>query len=194
MDIYRRYFRVTKGKLITAYNDAQKINKAAYKAYQEILSDIGAKPEYYQYEKKMVCFVFENQPDTKIYKRRDQGWYPKRNNKIGKELAIRIEAVVTKNVQSTLEVVGLTHLPTITGNGKCYWPSLTVVPESKPVLYVSIPWYDVDPEKMEQYKIDHDGDQDLESLQWKPTEDMEEVKGWEVDKHIYEWNTSVKNK
>ena len=54
----------------------------------------------------------------------------------------------------------------------------------------------VEPEKIEQYKADRAAgkfsSRDLDAILWEPTADMIEVKKWEVDRHIDEWNESVK--
>jgi len=196
MEVYRRHFRVIKGPLIKAVESAKTLNDLAHKEYEDILSEIGAEPGYYHRNFELVSIVFKDAPDTKIYKRKDSGWYPKKNSKAGKQLAARIESVETKNLQDCLEVVGLSSSFSLFYGGYCHHSTLTVIPEKAPVLYVSVPWYDEDPSKVEQYKIDNGkgvmSDMNLDSILWEPTPDMEEVKGWEVDKHIEEWNDRVK--
>lgn len=198
MNVYKRYFRIKTGKLIVAVNNAEKTNKDARKSYKEILTEIGADTQYYQIKHKLHSFVFKENPDQKIYKRKGEGWYPKKNNKAGKIIAAKIESVVTVAPQDLLEIVGLQPNPTIFAHGKCYWPNLTVIPESQPIVYITVPWYDENPDKIEQYKKDNakgiHGSQNLESLMWMPTKEMEEVKSWEVDKHIDEWNSKIKEK
>lgn len=196
MEVYRRYFRVTSGPLLDAVNEANETNKMAQESYSAILKEIGAKPGYYHRNQRLVSIVFDHEPDKNLYKKKDSGWYPKKNIKEGKLLAARIEEVKTKNIQECLEVIGLSNAPSLFGNGRCHCTTLTIIPEKSPVIYISVPWYDEDPAKIKQYEKDNKtgfhGDINLDSVRWKPTSEMKPVKSWEVDRHIEEWNEEIK--
>ena len=198
MNIYRRYFRVTGGPLVEAVRKAAQVNSAAHSEYQKILAEIGANPAYYQRRQKLVGIIFDTKPDSGIFMRsKGGGWYPKKNCSAGKKLAARIEAVKTIDPQSALKAVGLSDRPTIFFDSKCYWPTLTIIPEASPVVYVSVPWFDADPEKLKQYKSDRAagicGYANYDAVLWQPTAEMAEIKNWEVDRHIDEWNEKVES-
>lgn len=195
MSVYIRYFKATSGPMVEAAKDAHRTNNEAIAEYRNILDEIGAKPGYYHREGRLVAFDFDKRPDQKVYKPQHGGWYPKANCKVGKEIIAKIKAVKTKNVQDALFLVGLSSTPTIFMNGRCYYSTLSFIPDDPPTVYVSIPWFDEDPEKIEQYKKDHAegvrSEANFEAILWTPTPEMVEVKKWEVEKHIAEWNEKV---
>jgi hypothetical protein len=198
MDVYRRYFRVTEGTLINEIEKIKKINKAAQNEYRRILKNIGANPsKYYHVSQRLTGIIFDDAPDSRVYRRKKHGgWYPKKNCALGKQIAKKIEAVRTQDPQSALISVGLSAHPTIFANGKSHWPTIAVIPEDKQIVYVSVPWIDEDPKKLKKYVKDREKNihfnLSYDSLLWEPTNDMTEVKGWEVDKHIDEWNQKIK--
>lgn len=197
MEVYRRYFRVTDGPIFDHITEAKKINAKANEQYEIILTEIGAELQYYHHGHKMVGLLFEDEPDKSLFKKRKRGgWWPKKNCKAGKELIARIQAVETKDPNDALRLVGLANCPTIFGGTMCYRPTLVIIPEASPVAYISVPWYDESPKKLEQYKKDRSArthyNANLDALFWEPTPNMEEVKKWEMDKHIEEYNESIK--
>ena len=200
MDKYTRYFRITSGPVIEAVTECRAINAEAHKQYGEILTELGAEPGYYQREGKLVAIQFEERPDGDKYKRMDcGGWYPKRNTKEGRALHKRIDSIVTKPVSSALSEVGLRDNPTIfdSRGGRCYYPTILVKPSDSLVVFISVPWFDCDPDKLVEYVKDREagtrGDGNYDALLWEPTYDMTEVKNWEVEKEIDQWNESVNN-
>lgn len=196
MDVYRRYFRVESGPLIEAVKEATEINQKARREYLMILQEIGARHEYYHNRGRLVGIIFDGKVDTCLFKLAKHGWYPKKKCKAGKDLAERLKAVKTKDIQEALSVVALPSHPTIFSGTTCYYPMLVVVPDNPITVYVSVPWHDADPEKVEQYKKDHAagtcGDTNMDSITWKPTPEMKEIKKWEFERHITEWNEKVK--
>ena len=198
MNVYRRIFRIQSGPLSDAVSELNLINKKASKSYVEILKEIGAEDSWYQVNGCLDCVIFKEAPDSSIYKRKGKGWYPKKNCKKGKDLAKRIESIETKNIKDLLETVGLSKFPSIYKNSKCYSSTIIDIPENIPVIYISVPWYDEDPEIIKEYKIKNttgfSRDNNMDSILWEPTKDMEEVKEWEMNKHIEEWNEKVKAK
>lgn len=193
-DVYRRYFRVTSGPLFDAVVAATEVNRSARKEYGKILDSIGAKcDQWYQIDDRLVGLIFGETPDKNLFKKVRNGWMPKKNNKKAKAIADRIASVKTENINDLLSVVGLSSFPRIFAGGKCYSATLTDIPSDPPVIYVCVPWFDVDPVKLKAYKADKNSrDSNYEAILWEPPADMEEVKGWEVDKAIEEWNASVK--
>lgn len=198
MDIYRRYFRVESGPLIDEIKAINKLNEVAHEAYIDILKDVdGATTDrYYHIDNRLTGIMFDSHPDSKVFKKTKHGWYPKQNCKAGKELVKRLKDVKTRSQANALNVVGLSSGPSLFGGGMCRYSTLAVIPEDPPVIYVSTPWYDEDPSKIEQYKKDKAagtrGDANFDSILWEPSPDMVEVKKWELDRHIDEWNEKHK--
>jgi len=192
MNKYTRYFKVTDGPLIDAIKASRETNKAAEQEYRNILKDVNNGQGYYQRNKKLVAIQFATVPDRKVFKKAWDGWYPKQTTKEGKALHLKLKAVVTSNEDDHLSLVGLKGHTIITGRYLCQ-PTLNIIPSSPIVAFVGVPWYDEDPEKLAEYVNDPDtGCSNMDSLLWKPTAHMEEVKEWEVQKAFDEWNTHVK--
>lgn len=198
LSVYRRYFRVKTGPLMVAVTKAREINANAHKDYLKLLEEYGAEPQYYtasSTNKKLIAMCFESEPDRYLFKKvkRTSGWYPKKNNSHGKQIADRFEAIETRN-ESCLDVVDLDNFARITCNGRAYRSVMVVIPSDPVVLYISVPWYDVDPEELKAYKADttNSYDHNILAVMWEPDEHMIEVKSWEMDKAITEWNESIK--
>lgn len=181
MSLYRRYFRVTEGPLIEAVKEIGVFNKAGRAEYENILTEIGAKLNYYHQGEKLRCFLFDKEPDTKIFKRVQPGWYPKKTGKVAKALALRFEAVEIRNPQDAMKTIGLSPDDMMIRDMKIASPQTITIPDDIFTVYVVVPWYDEDPEKEVKEKI----------LLWKPTLEMTEIKEWEVRKHIEEWNEKL---
>ena len=197
-DIYRRFFKITDGPVIDHINEAAKVNDDAHEQYKIILDEVGAKHTYYHRGRKMTAMMFESEPDRNLFKKSGQGWWPKKNSKTGKDLNERLDAIVTKDPNEALKLIGLDNNPCVFSGSKCYWPTLIVIPEAKPVVYVTLPWFDADPKEVEQYRQDRDTgicvSRNLDHILWAPSKDMEEIKNWQMDRHLDEWNESVKAK
>ena len=192
-EVYRRHFKITEGPIIKAAEIHLKTEDEARLQFQKILKDLGAESKYYYDRGKLIALIFDKEPDTKLYKRTRYGWYPKKNSKVAKAIAARIEGVKTSTVDSCLKHVGLSSNPTIFMSTKCYYPTLTILPYEPPVLYLSVPWYDEDPEVIKEYNADENRmSRNLDAIQWTPTQEMVEIKRWERDKAIDEWNEKVR--
>lgn len=197
-NIYRKYYRVTDGPLVDAVQAAKEINVAAHKAYVEILQEIGA-TAYCHRDGKLTGIRFKEEPDKYLFKKQKvrDGWYPKQNCKEGRELAARIKAVKTASVQGCLKTVGLCGTaPLIFGSDRAYYVTLIFIPDTPPVIYVSVPWFDADPQEIEQYKKDREAkthfNHSLDFVStWNSTPHMIPVKEWEVQRHIDAWNSKV---
>jgi hypothetical protein len=199
MNVYRRYFRVASGPLLDAVKEANDINKKAREEYETILDSLGAKStQWYQRDDRIVGLIFDDPPDTTIYKKtRIGGWWPKQNSKKAKEISNRLKSVKTKCVQDCMQVVGLSHMPTIFGDSRAHYPTMTIIPSDPLLIFVSVPWYDEDPQVIEQYKVDRANkthfSTNLDSILWEPSPDMISVKKWEVERAVAEWNESLES-
>ncbi len=194
--VYRRYFKITEGSLIGEVNRIRAVDKKASEEYKVILEDIGAKATYYQRNSKLVAVTFSGKVDTGIYKKVSPGWYPKQNNKTGKEIHQRFKKVVTEDVDNALEMIGITgSLFLIMDGRQAYSATITTIPSDPIACLITVPWKDIDPEELKQYKLDRDegvrGDMSMDHLCWEPTPEMNEIKSWEAEKIIDEWNESV---
>lgn len=194
MNIYRRYFRVTTGPLMDAIFRHKEIEKQANEKYKAILKEIGAKEEYYVRNGRLDAIIFESKPDERLYKRAGNGWYPKKNIAFSRDLHKRLSSVKTSDISDCLDVIGLSGTQTLVGGGRCYFPTITLIPwETGKVALVTVPWYDEDPEEIAKY-LDYGTRfcSNLESLLWKPTAEMQEIKEWEAKKEIETWNEKVR--
>ena len=146
----------------------------------------------------LVGIIFDGKVDRCVFKSVTYGWYPKKNCRSGKALYARLKSVKTKNTEDALELVGLSPVPSVFSENRCYSSASVVISEDNPIVYVSVPWYDEDPKKIEQYKKDNaagiHSDRSLDSILWEPTPEMKEVKAWEFEKHVSEWNEKQKPK
>lgn len=197
MSVYRRYFKVESGPLIDAVAEAQKTNTKARSDYEKILADIpGAKAsQWYQDEGRLVGIIFEETPDRYLFKKACNGkaWMPKKNTKQAKAIAEKFAEVKTVNIPDLLKLVGLGRIFWLCRGGRVYSCGLTDIPSEPPVVYISVPWYDEDPKVVEEYKAKENcHNSELDAILWEPTLDMKEVKKWEVDRDIDQWNESVK--
>ena len=196
MNIYRRYFRVTEGSLVDAVKESVNVNEKAREQYSLLLSEIGAKKEYYQFNDKLVGILFDKEPDKYLYKKVKNGWLPKRNNKEAKAINEKFKAVNTVDINDCLNKVGLSNSPAMFDSGKCYYPVLIFIPSEPIVVFVSVPWYDESPDKLAEYKKEKEKgihmDRNLDFLSWEPSEDMKTIKEWEYRKEIEEWNESIR--
>ncbi|MCL6272319.1 hypothetical protein M3P05_20595 [Sansalvadorimonas sp. 2012CJ34-2] len=199
MEKYTRYFRIAEGQLIDSVKECREINKAAHKEYAELLKKIGADEDYYHRDHKLVAMTFPETPDEKIFKRNKNvrnGWYPKKNCKAGKEIAQALESIKTKEEADCLDAVGLYNGPRIITAGYAYAATLLVIPSDPMVVFVTVPWYDENPQVLEEYKQEKAANtrdsMTLDALLWEPTPEMTEVKEWQCKKEIDEWNESLK--
>lgn len=198
MNVYRRYFVVTEGTLIDAAKQAQETNKQARKKYQEILAEIGANSDYWHINGKLVAFAFDKEPESGAFKksrRCDNAWEPRLGNKDGKQISKQLEAIETVEIEEfVLRKINLTSSLMIVSGNRWYGARLIDIPSDPIVLYITVPWFDADPAEVEKVRTGEKMDSDLKHLLWEPTEEMIEVKEWQLKKAVQEWNDSLKEK
>jgi hypothetical protein len=108
----------------------------------------------------------------------------------------RIEALpLIVHVQNALDAVGLhSGLPVLMRDRHGHWPTLTGIPRLG-VLFLTVPWRDIDPAKLAEYKRKREAGTELsmemDHLCWEPSAGMQEVKRWEVEKEIEELNRKI---
>ncbi len=195
MNVYRRFFKVTSGDMISKIKEIKEVNKAAMKKYKLFLKKIGAKEQFYIRDERMVGILFDGEPDRHLFKKVHNGWWPKKNTKKGKEMNKELEAIKTIPENSCLRLVGLSESPSIFLAGKCYFATMVAIPSDPPVILLNIPWYDENPEKIKKYIEDKKKgvhhNCNMDAILWKPPPEMAEIKEWEYMKNIDDWNTSL---
>ncbi|MNN39727.1 hypothetical protein D3C81_1537750 [compost metagenome] len=82
----------------------------------------------------------------------------------------------------------------LTDGNRWYGPQLWGYGAPRNVWFVSVPWKDVDPAKLEEYqevkKAKKGFDRDLDALLWTPPANWAEVKRWEIEKEVDEIKAS----
>lgn len=202
-EIYRKYFKIETGAAVALAKTMQDTNKAARARFFEICADMGAEKSYSfdDHSRTVLGFDFQKEPDRSIFKKVKTGFYPKKGSKIGAAFCKQIDAVQTATEAPIFDALGLPsdRFAWIHLGAKFYWPSLVVIPSESPTVYVVVPWFDIDPARLAEYKASGDkGDLAMrlgnwECLLWEPTSDMSPVKEWEVSKACDEWNNRDKN-
>lgn len=198
MNKYNRYFRITEGALMDAINNVLQVNNKAKEQYQELIKELGAKNEYWHVDNRLTALIFDEEPDLNLFKKADNGWYPRKNTKEGRALAKRFEEIQTLDEDSILPVANLPKYGwCLSYGGKIFKAHVrALIPSDPKVLIIGVPWYDEDPEELAQYIKDREegkrGNMNLDHLCWKPTPEMVEVKEWQVGKEIDEWNSALK--
>ncbi len=199
MTIYQRYFRVTTGPLVEAACALEAEDKKSREVVLNFVKEIGAINMYSRSGGAITGFQFEKTPDQYIWKQPNSfGHYlPRKNTAGGKEMAQRIASLpIIQGFDPALRTVDLTEdNPVIFGDGKCYFATITGSALLK-VFFVSVPWRDIDPEKLQQYKQERAADKhysvELDHLCWTPSQDMHEIKRWELEKEIEELNAKLR--
>lgn len=200
MNVYRRYFKVTTGPLIKALKHHREVTKQSHVEYESICTEVGADVgKFYQRDGKLVGFIFSGSPDQEVFKKGKYGWTPKKNTKRGKAIAKQVAAVKTSDVKDCLKEVGLgNYFARIFTDCRAYGVSIIDIPDSTPWALIAVPWYDENPDVIAKYK-DASGSKkhfnaNLAAILWEPSADMVELKEWQFNKEISDWNESVKSK
>lgn len=199
MTIYRRYFRITSGPLLDRAREIDAANETASKAAMAFAAEIGAKNMYSYRDGTVSGFEFDKTPDQAIWKQPNSfGHYmPRKNTAGGKEIIGRIEKMPRIiGIGEALKTIGLyDSFPVMICSGKGHISTLTGTTKLG-VMFVSIPWRDIDPEEIAQYKRDNaagiHSSAELEHLCWTPTPEMQEIKRWEMEKEIEELNARLR--
>lgn len=192
MNKYNRYFEFKTGALLNALVDATRQNDASLAEIKIIQQEIGAKSQYVARSQAFAAFLFDTPPEPKLFRKLHGGFYPKK----GTPLHARVSALTFVDTSTCLEAVGLPNAPTLFGDSKVYFPQCILLPWEAPVAYLCVPWYDEDPSVLEEYKADRsDGKRyssNYDSLLWTPPEEGVEIKSWQFEKAIDEWNQHVR--
>lgn len=199
MSVYKRYFRVTEGPMVDEIDHLFEQRLAAGALYRQLADKYGAtEANVYDRSGNFAGFVFTMPPDHTVYRRdtKTRLWLPRKNVPAGKEIWADIKQLPTPEpIENALRLANLEPgLPMLTDAGRWYSPSLWGYGAPRNIWFVSVPWLDVDPEKMAAYKSDKaEGkcfDRDLDALSWEPPAGWTEVKRWQVEKEVDEINAA----
>lgn len=199
MSVYKRYFRITEGPVVDEIERLFELRTAASKLYNDLRDKYQAKDvRNYSHNGAFAGFTFKVPPDITVYRflKKHKLWVPRRKGP-GAEIWKEIESLPTPEpIENALKLVGLTpNVPCIFDGGRWYAPTLWGFGEPTPVWFISVPWKDVDPAELAQYKLDRDagtrGGSNLEHLSWEVPEGWAEVKEWQITKESEEINAAA---
>lgn len=202
MSAYTRYFRVTSGPLMDKARELEAARQEAAEVMLAFCKEIGADNVMSYRDGRIAGFIFKATPDQTEWKQPNRfgHYYPRKNTAAGREMLERINALPQcLSIETALKEVGLCPpgWPVITEGNTWRGVTLTGRP-SLGVLFVGVPWRDIDPKEMAAYKLDRDAgtrlSMTLDHLCWEPTADMVEVKRWQVEKEIEELNAAIRAK
>lgn len=195
---YTRYFRVTSGPIMDRAVEIVAANAEARKAVAAFCEEIGATESLSYKDGRRAGFKFPSTPDQSVWKQPNSfgAHMPRKNSAAGREMLARIEALPRiLHIANAIEAAGLCcdapllisdrcgHFATITGH-----PSLGV-------LFIGVPWSDIDPKELDAYKAKREAGErwsiEMDHLCWTPSADMRELKRWEVEKEIDELNARI---
>ncbi|MDD2664409.1 MAG: hypothetical protein PHD19_11715 [Dechloromonas sp.] len=199
MSIYQRYFRVTSGPLMDKAREIEAANSANRQTVLAFVEEIGAKNAYTKRDGTISGFSFEKTPDQGVWKQPDSfgNYMPRKNTANGKLTLERIKKLpLLIGIGKALNEIGLDDdFPVLIGGGMGYRSTLTGSTKLG-VMFVGVPWRDVDPAEIEEYKRKNaEGvwvSAEMEHLSWKPPADMKEIKRWELEKEIEELNARLR--
>ncbi|MBD1553859.1 hypothetical protein [Pseudomonas typographi] len=195
MSVYQRYFRITEGPVVDEIDRLFDLRIAAGKLYQDLATKYGAaEAQVYERSGSFAGFTFATPPDQIVYRRdkRTRLWLPRKNVPGGKAIWEEIDSLPTTSpIAHALRLVDLEPgLPMLTSGGRWYAPCLWGFGAPHNIWFVSVPWKDVDPEKLAAYRAEKaEGkcfDRGLDALIWEPPADWAEVKSWQIEKEAEE--------
>lgn len=200
MSVYIRYFRITEGPIVAEIDRLFELRTAAGKLYAELAVKYGATgASNYDRSGTFAGFTFAGRPDQDVYRldKKTRLWVPRKNVPAGKAIWAEIKSLpAPAPIEHAMRLAGLEPgLPMLTDSGKWYAPTLWGYGAPRNIWFVSVPWKDVDPEKLEQYKVDKAAgthfNRDLDALLWEAPADWTEVKRWQIEKEAEEIQAAI---
>lgn len=198
MNVYKRYFRITAGPLMEAAREIEQQRGVAIATLKTFIREVGATDAQTYRDGTVAGFCFDGVACDPVWGVRDSSGVrmPRGNTKEGKALRERIKALPrVPGFSDSLKSIGLHDGPAVI-NGNRFYRSLVAGTPSLGVLYLCVPWRDIDPRELEEYGQQRDEgsnfSMELDHLLWKPTTDMVEMKEWEVRRDLDEANAQLK--
>lgn len=199
MSVYHRYFRFTEGPIVEEIERLFELRIAAGKLYKTLADKYGAlAANSWESNGAFAGFQFASPPDKNVYRLlpKHRLWVPRKNVPAGKAIWADINQLPTPSpIEQALRLANLEPgLPMLTDGGRWYGPQLWGYGAPRNVWFVSVPWRDEDPSKIEAYKeANAKGktfNRDLDALTWTPPSNWTEVKRWEIEKESDEIKAS----
>lgn len=207
MNVYIRYFEVKDESVLSKLAEFGDEARRVMREWQQQFSPDGLEVYFYEsgafagFKPREGCPLPEGSALTKPDKNGLRS--PKKTTDAGKRLIERVNALPKRFplAEDLLGDFGLkARVPIIVdasrGVGyRCRAYFLGNVS----ALYVSVPWYDEDPEKLRNYRIDRAAEKAtrsgvLDHLLWTPPETWREVKEWEMKRALEEHNAIAREK
>lgn len=188
--MYYRFFLVTDGPLIAELNRMKAINDENYEGYKAIASDVGA-TKWMMFSSTFAGFIFETPPDSSVWRelpKEHNVYAPRKNVPAGKALWARINAVVRRvDYNDALIAIGAPRAWLCIDGNRMTRTALCAGLIGEGTIFVQVPWKDVDPARLAEYKANKEADDprvwfdsELDHLLWQPHPSMTEVKEWEM--------------
>lgn len=199
MNFYNRYFRVTSGPIMDRAIELEAANAEARNAIAAFCKEIGAEDSLSYSDGRRAGFRFLTTPDQTVWKRPNSfgAYWPRKNTAAGRDMLARIEALPRiVHIKNAIEAVGLlADIPVMISARRGYCATLTGIPRLG-VLFLRVPWRDIDPAKLAEYKDNRaagtEFSMEMDHLCWEPSDGMQEVKRWEVEKEIEKLNARLR--
>jgi len=199
MNVYTRYFRVTSGPIMDRAIELEAANAEARKVLAAFCKEIGAEDLLSYSDGRRAGFRIRSMPDPAVWRWINSlgAYWPRKNTAAGRDMLARIEALPTiVHIKNAIEAVGLhAGLPVLISNRCGHSATLTGIPRLG-VLFLGVPWRDIDPAKLAEYKRNRAAGTEfstaMDHLCWEPSAELQEVKRWEVEKEIEELNARLR--
>lgn len=198
--VYRRCFRVRKGPILDALLALAKQREVIQSQWTDLKTELGAS-DLFQLRGQFYGARFSDGPPNdrlwKLHPRERRMYFPRRNTPEGRELLKRIEAMPKLPLdEDVLEQMGLHDGVVLMDGRRGYCPTIVGSVKLK-TWFVTVPWMDMDPKKIKAYLKDNAKgrcfDANLSHLGlWKPSENLQEIKEWEMHRDIERLNAKIK--
>jgi hypothetical protein len=194
MSVFKRYFRITEGPVVDEIDRLQELLAVAAVSASKVAEQTGGEFQTWQSTGGFAGFKFKQTPCEKTFRfiKKTGLWLPRKNTPEGKAVWSDIEQVPLPDpVCSAIKLAGLSpNFPALFDGGRMYSPVLWGFGKPVSVWFVSVPWKDVDPDRMAAYQkeraVGGSFSNDLEHLSWQAPIEWVEVKEWQVSKESEE--------
>ena len=192
----RRYFKVESDKANQLLEEHNNKRSEIENKLRELKKDVGAEDVYKNSFGHIIGVSFKDEPDTvKLYKKVEHGlYYPRKNTAEGRELAKKFESIGSVPFVEKCGILELFNANKSLMSGMTlYSTSVHVIPNQ--AIYISMPWCDVPLEELQRRKEKGQTDtalnSDIDAAAWVKPVELVEVKEWELQKVVDEYNDSL---
>lgn len=191
-----RYFRFAEGPICEQANQLWAQLKAWRVEAHELGLSLGCENTFMYDTPPRLAGFSKPSSDLKHWKTlRNGNYWPKKNTKEGREILARIEAL-PKAIPVGLAVreYGIfTDHPCIIEGRTAVFPQIF---GGEGLWFLMVPWAEYEPEKLAEYKRDREAGMrfsaEYDHAIWEAPADWHEVKRWEMEKEIEEYNAAKK--